>query len=60
MGKIIDININKEHIVSEVICVNCKQRFLDIRLKEIWLKDLQCPKCNQTGYIIETGQKIYN
>lgn len=58
MGKIIYIDEKKEHIVSEVICINCKQRFLDVRLKETKLKDLECPKCKQKGYIIETGQYI--
>lgn len=56
--KIIDINKNKEHKVSEVICVNCNHRWIAVRPKETLLKQLECPKCGGIGYSIETGEEI--
>lgn len=47
-----------DHIISELICINCKYRFLDLRPCLTWLKDLECPNCKETGYLIETGEVI--
>lgn len=47
-----------DHILSELICINCKKRFMDIRPLKTWLKDLQCPECGEKGYLIETGEVI--
>ena len=58
MGKILDIDGNIPHKVSEVICINCKNRFIDTRPAQVLLKDLTCPYCRQVGYIIETGEEI--
>ena len=57
-GEIIDINENTPHKVSEVICVNCKYRWLAVRPVDTKLKDLECPYCGMQGYVIETGEEI--
>jgi hypothetical protein len=49
---------NIPHEVSEVMCINCKKRWIAVRPTITLLKDIDCPGCNQTGYVIETGQKI--
>lgn len=56
--KVIHIEETYDHIISELICINCKERFLDIRPLKIWLKDLECPKCHEIGYLIETGEVV--
>jgi len=56
--QIINIEEYQLHKVSEVICINCKHRWLAVRPASTWLKDLQCPECKQQGYVIETGQII--
>ena len=45
-----------EHIVQEVICIRCKKRHIDVRPKNLWLKDCRCPKCHKKGFLIATGQ----
>lgn len=61
MSKVVDITKNIEHAVSEVICINCKHRFIAVRpvTENAKLKYLECPGCNQTGFVIETGEKIF-
>ena len=56
MGDLVEITDFKEHDVSEVICLKCYKRWIDVRPSTVWLKDLQCPKCKETGYVINTGQ----
>ena len=46
------------HTVSELICINCKKRWISARPEAVLLKEIQCPKCNKQGYAIETGQVI--
>lgn len=55
---IIDIDEYRPHVVSEVICVKCLERWISVRPESTWLKDLQCPKCKRTGYVIETGEYL--
>ena len=57
MGKLIDINENQPHIVSEVICVKCCKRWISVRPEITLLKDIECPNCGK-GAVIETGQII--
>ena len=45
------------HKVSEVICVKCMKRWIDIRPARLRLKDLECPN-GHVGYIIETGEEL--
>lgn len=58
MAKEIDINDNKPHKVSEVICLSCINRWISVRPVETRLKDLECPYCHTQGYAIETGEDI--
>lgn len=53
-----DINDNQPHKVSEVICINCKYRWLAVRSTVTLLKDLECPKCSKRGFVIETGEIV--
>ena len=46
------------HIVQEVICINCNKRFINVRPTAVWLKECECPKCNQAGFLIATGQDL--
>lgn len=46
------------HKVSEVICINCKYRWIAVRPTKTLLKDLECPWCGLQGYVIETGEVI--
>jgi len=58
MSKVIGINDNEPHKVSEVICVHCGKRWLAVRHIDTLLKDLECPDCTNQGYVIETGEII--
>ena len=58
MAKITSIEENTPHKVSEVICVNCKHRWIAVRPTDTLLKDLECPQCKQQGYVIETGEQL--
>lgn len=49
---------NIPHKVSEVICIDCKYRWLAVRSTNTLLKDLECPQCGLQGYVIETGEII--
>ena len=42
--------------VAEMVCLMCLKRFIDIRPVGTLLKNLECPGCHKTGYIIETGE----
>lgn len=55
-----EISINEflPHKVSEVICINCKYRWIAVRPVDTLLKELECPQCRQQGYVIETGEVI--
>ena len=53
-----DINENQPHTLSEVICINCKHRWLAVRPSDVWLKDLECPCCHKIGFVINTGQEL--
>lgn len=60
MDKEMDFNKYKEEhtdtVVEEIICVKCLHRCISVRPKKTWLKNLGCPKCHKSGYIIGTGQ----
>ena len=51
MSKVIDINDNIRHKVTEVICIKCYKRWIAVRPVNIKLKDLECPNCGK-GYVI--------
>lgn len=52
------IEDNLPHEISEVICLKCLNRWIAVYPEEVLLKDLQCPKCEETGYVIKTGQTL--
>lgn len=49
---------NTPHCTAELICINCKERWIGVWPEELWLKDLTCPNCKQKGYVITTGQDL--
>ena len=55
---IIPIETHMPHKVSEVICVKCLYRWIDVRPDGIPLKNLQCTSCREIGFVIETGEDI--
>lgn len=57
-GKVTDINDRKPHKASEVVCLNCMERWIAVRPETTQLRQLECEKCGQ-GYVIETGETIY-
>jgi hypothetical protein len=57
MNKIIDINENTEHEVSELICVKCGKRWIGVYPINTLLKEIECP-CGEVGYVIKTGQDL--
>ena len=58
MGKVVDIEANLPHKVSEVICVMCSHRWIAVRPETTRLKFLECPKCGNVGFVIETGEEM--
>ena len=56
MAKLIDIDNNIPHKVSEVICIKCLHRWIAVRPAASKLKNLECAGCHEQGYIIETGE----
>lgn len=59
-AEIIDIDKNSPYEVSEVICINCKTRFVSCRPAGVELKLMECYNCRQLGFIIETGEQYEN
>lgn len=57
MNKVIPIEANMKHTVSEVICLKCLSRWICVRPSSVLLKDIECT-CGNTGYVIETGQNL--
>lgn len=53
-----DIDDALPHKVSEVVCLQCKHRWIAVRPCGTLLKDMECPKCGEQGYAIETGEII--
>lgn len=52
---IVDINKNRPHEVSELICLKCLHRWIGVYPKDTPLKDIVCV-CGESGYVIKTGQ----
>lgn len=49
---------NYTYKTSEVVCLNCLQRWISVRPESTKLKDLECPKCREQGFTIETGEEL--
>lgn len=58
MNKIIDLFEKTPHIVQELICVKCLTRWIGVRPQGTLLKKLECPKCNNVGFVITTGEEF--
>lgn len=58
MNEPIPIEEKLPHVVQEVACLWCKERWIDVRPEDVWLKDLECPNCGNKGYVIGTGQPL--
>lgn len=63
MTKVVDIKSVSEKNVdcytSEVICLSCHKRWIAVYPTKTWLKDLECAGCGLTGFVIETGQSLF-
>ena len=55
MNKVEVINIEEKlpHKVSEVICINCKHRWIAVRPEKTLLKDLECPECQKKDLLLK-------
>lgn len=60
MAEIYHIGDLDEHTVSELICVKCGKRWIGVRPSSCLLKNLECPECGLAGYVIETGQELFD
>ena len=58
MSKIYDIDQNSPHEIMEVMCVKCYSRWIAVFPTGTLLKDLECPTCNNQGFVIATGQPL--
>ena len=56
MVRVVNIEENTLHKVSEVICIECKHRWIAVRPTTTLLKNLECARCGLQGYVIETGE----
>ena len=57
-SKVVDINENTPHKVTEVVCLQCLKRWIAVRPVRTRLVNLECPDCHKQGYVIETGEEI--
>ena len=56
--KVVPIDKNLPHKVSEVMCWKCGARWLAVRPENVILKQLECIACGETGFCFETGEVI--
>lgn len=60
MGDVVklDLDANKPHKVSIVVCLRCLHRWTAVRPVGTRLSQLWCPGCRMDGGAIETGEDI--
>ena len=58
-SKVVSIEENLPHNVAELICVKCLHRGLCVWPERTYMRDLECPGCGQSGYLINTGEEIH-
>jgi len=58
-AEIIPIEANLPHIISEVICLKCLERWIATYPAHLTLKELSCERKHK-GFIIKTGQDLNN
>lgn len=54
------IEENQPHRVMETICLKCLDRCMTVYPDKLSLKDLVCDVCEEKGFIIGTGQPLYD
>ena len=59
-NRILSFEKNLAHEVSELICIKCYHRWIAAYPEVCRLKNLQCPCCNESGFVIKTGQTLDN
>jgi len=56
--KVINIEANLQHTISEVVCLKCLERWVAVYPSRAnILKKFECPN-GHVGYVIKTGQEI--
>jgi len=58
MGKVVDIDRDMETVTREMICVKCLARYIYVSPANVPMKDLMCGGCEETGFLIDTGQGV--
>ena len=57
MNKIVPLEKNLPHEVSELICLKCLHRWIGVYPQDTPLKAIECT-CGEVGYVIKTGQTL--
>lgn len=47
-----------EWYFGELICIKCGHRSIHVWHCDTWLKDIECARCGEVGFMINTGQII--
>lgn len=50
---------DEPHLVAELMCVRCFKRWIGVFHYQTAYKDIECPQCHQQGYVIGTGQPLF-
>lgn len=58
MENVSDIQEYMPHVVHEVMCWKCGQRWIAVHPETTLLKDLECPRCGEQGFCFATGQEL--
>lgn len=57
-SKISHLDDARGHKISEVVCLECRTRWVSVRPIETRLTALECPGCGGHECVIETGESI--
>lgn len=49
---------NSLYSVSKVKCNNCSHTWIAVRPEDTLTENLQCPRCKNQGFVIETQEEI--
>ena len=60
MASVLNIEDFIPHICQETICVKCLCRWIDVRPRGVMLKNIECPNCKNSGFVIGTGEEVFN
>ena len=53
---LIPIEDKLPHVVMEVVCLLCLKRWIAVKPTRTYLKELECPQCQEVGKVIATGE----